>query len=197
MADTSPYKDKRSDFFREYFEQALPFDEYIQTGTPEQTNRWQSSYELASLNTEQAELTAGFSRQMNILFMSGIWCGDCSRQAPQLQRIAEASDKINLKFIDNKQFPELTEELRINGATKVPVAVFLSEDFFELGRFGDKFLGAYRRKAEKELGAMCDAGILPPPKEEVEEELSDWLGEVERLQHMLRLAPMLRRRYED
>src|SRR3989440_3507277 len=35
--------------------------------------------------------TSGFSRQMKILILSGIWCGDCVQQCPLLQKIAESN----------------------------------------------------------------------------------------------------------
>lgn len=73
----------------------------------------------------------------------------------------------------------------------------LSEDFFEVGRFGDAHPSVYKRKVQNELGAACDAGILPPPPEEIKEELGEWISHFERLHGVLRLAPMLRRRYED
>jgi len=77
------------------------------------------------------------------------------------------------------------------------VVVALSEDFFELARFGDRHLSVYRRKAEQEFGPACDAGILGPSESELAEELEEWSGFFERAQRMLQLAPMLRRRYND
>lgn len=149
------------------------------------------------LSKQQQELIASFVRKMNILFMSGIWCGDCVRQGPIVQRIAEANNLIDLRFLDNKENPELAEELRINGASKVPVAVFLSEDFFELGRFGDRHLAIYRSKLAKELGPTCSTGLIVPDQDLLQQDLQDWLDLFECYQAMLRLAPLMRKRYND
>ena len=119
------------------------------------------------------------------------------RQGPIFNAIEEESELCNFKFIDNRENPELLEELKINGAQKVPVIVCLSEDFFELSRFGDRHLSVYRNKVEKELGAACDPGILLPEKFDLELEISEWVDYFERLQLMLRLAPALRERYKD
>jgi hypothetical protein len=114
-----------------------------------------------------------------------------------LELIASASSVLTVKFIDNQVMPELRDEVRIHGAARVPVAVFVSEDFFEVGRVGDRQLAAYRRKANTELGAACDAGIVPPSPEELADEVSEWLEHFERLQLLLRVSPFLRRRHND
>ena len=146
---------------------------------------------------DQKRRIGQFTRRMVVLCHSGIWCGDCVRQGPMLQRIAEASDHIDLRFAERVDDSALTDELRILGAMRVPVAVFLTEDFLEASRVGDRMLVTYRRKAAKELGPACDVGILPPPDEELAVEMDEWVDHFERAQWMLRLSPMLRARYGD
>lgn len=197
MADLGNYHDKRSAFFESYFAKALKYQDYLATGEQVHQQRWNEHYQAVQLSKEQQKLINGFTRRMNVLFMSGIWCGDCVRQGPVVQRIAKANNLIDLRFIDNKENPKLAEELRINGASKVPVAVFLSEDFFELGRFGDRHLAIYRSKLAKELGPACSTGLIVPDQDLLQQDLQDWLDLFERYQAMLRLAPLLRNRYND
>ena len=197
MKDLSPYKDIRREFFHEYFNKAHSYADFVQTGSESQQKNWNNYYEKISLTAEQNKTISQFTREMNILIMAGIWCGDCARQMPIIKKIAEANNRINLRIIDNKTNPELQDELRINGAEKVPVVVVLSEDFFEVSRFGDKHLCMYRDKAKNELGAACDAGILPPDNSLLEAEVNAWVEHIERAQLVLRLAPMLRRRHND
>ena len=197
MAELGDYQDKRSEFFKRYFAKALKYQEYLATGEQVHQQRWTEHYQAVRLSNEQQKLVQSFIRRWIVLFMSGIWCGDCVRQGPIVQRIAEANNLIDLRFIDNKENPELAEELRLNGAYKVPVAVFLSEDFFELGRFGDRHLAIYRSKLTSELGPACSTGLTVPDQDVLRQDLADWLDLVERTQAMLRLAPMLRKRYGD
>ena len=197
MPNLSDYHDTRSDFFKAYFAKAMDYKDYLNTGEEVHQERWGQHYQAIQLASGQLELIKSFTRKLNILFMSGIWCGDCVRQGPLIQRIAQANDLIVLRFIDNKENPELAEELRLNGASKVPVAVFLSEDFFELARFGDRHLAIYRNKLATELGPACATGLAPPEQNALEQDLQDWLDLVERSQAMLRLAPLLRQRYND
>ncbi|MCB0322219.1 MAG: thioredoxin family protein [Bdellovibrionales bacterium] len=197
MTSLAPYQDARAQFFRDWFERGASYESYLATGTPEQLARWRAYEAQLTPDTEQLERLRGFRRQMNVLVLSGIWCGDCMRQGPMLRLIEQTAPAFTVRWLDNKANPELQNELRINGAEKVPVVVTLSEDFFELSRFGDRHLSVYRRKAATEFGTACDPGIVGPSAEELRQELEEWIAHFERPQLMLRLAPLLRKRYAD
>jgi hypothetical protein len=189
--------DIRSTLWRDAFSQALPYDQYVATGTPTQQERWRAYREIIALSASQRATAIEFTRRLHVLVLSGMWCGDCARQCPMLDLIGSASSVLDIRFLDNQANERVRDELRIHGASRVPVAVFLSEDFFEVGRFGDRQLAAYRRKARTELGDACDAGIVPPSPEELNEELGQWFEVFEREQLLLRLSPFLRRRHND
>jgi hypothetical protein len=180
------------------FVSGLPYDRYLQTGNEEQQRRWKQVYDAAQLTETQKQLVAGFVRQMKILIFSGIWCGDCVQQCPLIQRIAEANPgKIDLRFTERPKESELDSEMRINGGSRVPVVVFLSEDNEWCATVGDRTIHRYRALAHARLGPMCPTGIVAPEKDELDATLADWLNEVERVQLMLRLTPRLREKYQD
>lgn len=184
--------------FSDQFSFALHYEQYLATGTAEQQRRWAQVYDIAHLDASQQQLIAGFQRGMKILVHSGIWCGDCVEQCPLIQRIAEANPaKIDLRFLERGINKELSEELRINGGSRVPVVRFFSEDGLWCATAGDRTLNRYRALALKRLGPNCPTGILPPEKSEVEATLTDWLNEMERVQWMLRLTPRLREKHQD
>ena len=79
----------------------------------------------------------------------------------------------------------------------MPVLVFLSEDWFEVARFGERPLSTYRRMAEEQLGPACPTGFVPPQGDAIAAITADWLAEFERSQLILRLSPRLRARYGD
>lgn len=192
----SPYRDHRQEFFADYFAKATPYAQYL-SGS-QYAARWHEFEKKISLSGPDAALISSFVRPMNILVLSGVWCGDCARQGPMLNTIAEKNPLISLRFIDNKENPALQDELRVCGAERVPVVVTLTEDFFELGRFGDRHLSVYRRKARTELGPSCEVGFASAaPLDELVEELGEWTNYLERLQLLTRLAPYYRRKYSD
>jgi thiol-disulfide isomerase/thioredoxin len=185
-------------FFSKKFDAALSYDDYVATGTDEQRRRWRQVYDLARLDDAQRRLVGGFVREMNVLVVSGIWCGDCVQQCPLLARVAEANlAKVRLRFVDRDQHRDLIEPLRINGGDRVPVAAFLAEDFEPCAVFGDRTLARYRALAAKQLGAACPIGVVAPDADEMRQTLQDWLNEFERVQLMLRLSARLRQKHGD
>lgn len=180
------------------FSLGLPYDRYVLTGTDEQRRRWGQVCEAVKLTGAQRELVSGFVRKMNVLVVSGIWCGDCVQQCPLIERIAEVNrERIDLRFVDRDEHRELAEQIRINGGDRVPVAIFMAEDFEACAVFGDRTLSRYRAMARKYLGAACPTGIGGPDEDEVAATLQDWLDEFERVQLMLRLSARLRQRHGD
>jgi thiol-disulfide isomerase/thioredoxin len=195
--DATKYFDPRADFFRRHFEKGLDYDAYVATGKEQHQARWREMEPKIALDQEQRTRVAGLDRRVNLLVLSGTWCGDCIRQVPILRRIEEAAPALTLRILDRDESPELRDELRLNGAAKVPVAVFLSEDFFEVSRYGDRSLAAYRAMARSQLGPACPIGPGPLDEDEIRAGIAEWVNEFERVELLLRLSPHLRQRHGD
>jgi|SRR5579859_4462997 len=185
-------------YLSDKFASAFPYAQYVLTGTDEQQRRWKQVYDAAKLTAPQTQLLTGFSRTMNVLIVSGIWCGDCVQQCPLLQRIAEANPtRINLRLLDRDAHKDLTQQVRINAGDRVPVALFLAEDFEFCSAQGDRTIHRYRAIAAKQLGPSCPIAIAPPDPNELAATLNDWLTEFERIHLLLRLSPRLRQKHGD
>ena len=180
------------------FAEALPYGAFLDRyATPAQRSRWDAMHGRFALDEAQRTILAGFTRRMPVVCMAGAWCGDCVNQCPALDWIAEASPAIDLRFLDRDARPDVRAELSVNGGHRVPVVVFLSEDGYEVARFGDRTLSAYRRMASEMLGPACPTGLVPPPTEALAAVLGDWLDQFERAQLILRLSPRLRMMHGD
>jgi hypothetical protein len=114
-----------------------------------------------------------------------------------LQRIAEASPPIELRFLDRDTHTRVRDALAINRGHRIPVAVFLSEDFAEVARYGERTLSIYRQMAADRLGTACPVGVRPPGVDLLRNTTQEWMGEVERVQLLLRLSPRLRTVHGD
>ena len=277
--------------FRPVFERALPYADFLaKYATPEQKAKWGAVYDAVKIQPGQQALLGSFTRKMNVLCMTGPWCGDCVNACPIFQKFAECSLLIDLRFINRAQnfdavkppvaamapqpgtaedpmdirsrpigkilvkwgilTPERVEkallmqeenkakglnvrigdvmtaagmitteqrdaalsaqfgyenfetwdhavakELSICGAPRVPMLVFLSEDWYECGRFGERTLATYRAKAAKKLaateGASCPTGLVTPGQDVMAANTAEWLGTFERIQWMLLTSPRL------
>ncbi|MBW3538815.1 MAG: thioredoxin family protein [Planctomycetes bacterium] len=181
-----------------YFGKGLSYAEFLQRhGTEEQRRRWQAVYDKVSLSAVQQTLLRGFAREMKLLVTAGAWCGDCVNQCPILARIAEQNERIQIRYFDRDEHAELSEALSLCGAPRVPSVVFLSEDNFVCGRYGDRTLSKYRQLAAEQLAPACPTGIAPPEDSLQERVVQEWLDEFERIQLMLRTSGRLRKLHGD
>ncbi|MCB2172901.1 thioredoxin family protein, partial [archaeon] len=169
------YYDKREDFWRKHWAQASEYEDFILEQDQSHAEKWRNiEQRIPDLTPEQAERLQGYDRELNILVYGGIWCPDCQRQAPMLKKITETiGPKAHIRIIDRDASKKLKDELRILGATRVPMIVILSEDFWEIGRYGDRLLSVYRAKAAREIGRGPRAGVLSPKA--LEAEMSEWV----------------------
>jgi thiol-disulfide isomerase/thioredoxin len=180
------------------FAESLGYDAFLDRhASPEQRVRWNAVHSLVALDDAQRELLGAFTRRMRVLVLNGAWCGDCIHQCPILDHFARASRVIELRFLDRDARPAVTESLMINGGRRVPVAVFLSEDFQEVARFGDRTLAGYRRLAAAQLGPSCPTGAVPPDSQALAAVTREWLEQFERAQLILRLSARLRQIHND
>ena len=180
------------------FAEALPYSAFLDRhATPAQRARWDTMHERFRLAPEQELLIAGFTRRMPVLCLAGAWCGDCINQSPAFDHFARVANAIELRFLDRDARAEVRDALMINGGQRVPVIVFLSEDGFEVSRYGERTLSVYRRLTAQLSGPVCPSGLVAPEPEALAATLAEWLAEFERAQLILRLSPRLRARHGD
>ena len=194
----SAYFDLRSELFRRIFRDAVPYPNYVATGNDRERAAWTRTGAALPKLPDDAQIRLDpAGRIVNVLCLSGIWCGDCVRSVPIVARLADAAGpSVVFRLVDRDAIPELRDELRVLGAMRVPIVLFLTEDFHEIGRYGDRPLTVYREKAATELGAACP---LPGSADggAVATETAEWLDVFERMILMARLAPPLRARHGD
>lgn len=187
-----------TDFLRGTFDRALAYDAYVATGTPDQLQGWGRVHARVALTSAQRELVGSFTRRLNVLVSSGIWCGDCSAQCPMLDHIARANPvAIGLRFVDRDVHRELSDRIKVCGGSRVPTVLFLSEDYEFCGLATDKSLSRLRALAAKSLGASCPLPGVETPADEVAATLQDWVNDFEKMHLLVRLSPKLRQRHGD
>lgn len=186
------------DFFSK-FQSGHTYEDFLQKfGTPDQAEGWDRYRQQIQLNESQRELLESFTRELNVLCMAGVWCGDCVQQCPIFDVFEKTSSTINIRYMDRDEDDELKQELTICGGARVPQVVFLAEDGAVVGRNGDRTLSRYRDLAAKNFGASCPTGIVGEGGDSVlEGVVQDWLNEFERIHWILRLSPRLRSLHND
>jgi thiol-disulfide isomerase/thioredoxin len=180
----------------ERFSAALPMSQFLEKyGSPAHRERWKSTFDAVQLSPAQKELLGKFTRKTNVMVLAGAWCGDCSGQCPIFDRFAEVAPVLNIRYLDNADHADVQEALSINGGKRVPVAVFFSEDGFEVLRYGERTLAKYRDMIKTYGGESCPTGIGKDPL--LVQITQEWLNEFERVQWILRSSARLRKLHGD
>lgn len=188
----------QADYLRAKHGAGLDYAAYLDSGKPEKKEAWQDIGAKVTLTGDQKKLLGGFTRDIQVLVVSGIWCGDCVRQGPMIQAIAEATNgRAKVSWLDRDEHMDLQQQVTVNAGNRVPVVIFAAEDFELVGYAGDKLLSRYRISAGQALGANCPLPGAPVPQDELDAEVQDWVDEFERVHLLLRLSGRLRQRHGD
>lgn len=184
--------------FASLFEQGLSYSAFLKThGSDAHQQRWAAVHSKVRLTDSQDALLGGFKREMKVLVSAGAWCGDCVNQCPIFDHFDTANDCIKVRFFDRDVHSQLADAISTCGAQRVPSVLFLSEDNFVCGRYGDRTLSTYRHMAATQLGPSCPTGIGDVNVDLLTAVTAEWLGEFERIQLMLRLSGRLRQMHGD
>jgi hypothetical protein len=180
----------------EEFQAGLAYADFLaRYGSEGDRQRWQQTYDRITLTTAQRELLSLFRRQMNVLCLAGAWCGDCADQCPIFEQFALVAPCIVVRYLDRDDHADVQRVLQINDGNRVPVVVFLSEDGFGVGRYGERTLSKYRQLVHDQAGVAV--GLPSSGDSLLAQVTQDWLMEFERVQWLLRLSPRLRQLHGD
>ena len=183
--------------FKTKFEAGVSYQDFLEKyGSVGDQKKWQLVHDLVALTDEQTQLLSGFKRELNVLVMAGAWCGDCVSQLPILDHFERVSDQITIRYVDRDADPELAQELKICGGSRVPQTVIMSEDFLPVSRDGDRTLTRYRAMGEQMLGG-CPTGLGLAGDPAFPAVVQDWVEIFERAHWILRLSPSLRQKHGD
>ena len=180
------------------FNEAMSYTDYVSLAESlDQRMPWDQRHSQLELTNDQNALISSFEREMNVLCLTGTWCGDCALQGSAMQRIAEANEKIHLRFLQREdEHADLIVKSQINQGFRVPVSWFMAEDFEPVGVFGDRTLSRYRSMARNALGEHANV-LAEAPADPVREVLSEMIDEFERVNLLLRISPRLREKHGD
>ncbi|WP_128331235.1 thioredoxin family protein [Apibacter sp. HY039] len=94
------------------------------------------------------------SKKINILVISEGWCGDAAQSVPVVNKLAESSDKIELKIFFRDKDERLINQYLTRGGKAIPIVIILDQDFKEIAHWGPRpkplqpFLDKYKAQPE-------------------------------------------------
>lgn len=109
-----------------------------------------------SLSPEQEDSFKNIGTQQTWLVFLESWCADGAQTIPVLNKIAEASENIDLNIILRDEHSELMDNFLTNGTRSIPKLVILDEDLEVLATWGPRTIPATKMAADykKEFGKI-------------------------------------------
>ncbi|WP_310993994.1 thioredoxin family protein [Aequorivita marina] len=156
----------------DYEQYNLLFKQLVEEGrtTGEQTEMKVDYTKLNLSRTKRLDKTAkiaeeavtafkNISDKQTWLVISEPWCGDAAQTLPFLNKIAQLSDKVDLKIVLRDENPELMDQFLTNGSQSIPIVVVLDEAMNVLHTFGPRSKAATKLVTDykEEHGVIDDA----------------------------------------
>lgn len=91
------------------------------------------------LNDSLKEALKGIDNNMIWMVLTEGWCGDAAQNLPVINKMAEESPKVELRFILRHEHEKIMDEYETNGARSIPKLIALdAESLEELGSWGPR-----------------------------------------------------------
>ena len=127
-------------------------------------DKWDKRFELSD---EIKETLDNLSHPEDWLVLSEGWCGDAAHALPVMAKMAEYSEKINLKILLRDENLELMDQHLTNGGRSIPKLIRYSlETGNELGEWGPRPAAAQQ--------IHLDGKAEGRPKSEITIDLQKW-----------------------
>ena len=85
------------------------------------------------LDADTKSCLASLGRTFNVLCIAEDWCHDVVRHVPILQKMADSSEKISVRYVMRSDHLEIFSRYLTAGGEAVPKFIFLSQEFVECG----------------------------------------------------------------
>ena len=101
------------------------------------------------LPNELKDRLAGLTKEHIMLVISEGWCGDAAQIVPIINKIAEATDKLELRIVLRDENDALMNEYLTNGTRSIPKLILVEKDsYMPRGSWGPRPHGAFRLMAD-------------------------------------------------
>jgi Thioredoxin len=116
---------------------ATEYDAWLKTGEkPESSERMEADRKAFALTPPVEAFLGALPRPVHVIAIAESWCGDVVRHVPVLQKMADASPNLKVRYIAREDRPDVFARFLTNGGEAIPKFVFLSDQYVECGNWG-------------------------------------------------------------
>ena len=120
---------------RERFEQGLTYKAYRAQMTRNE-DRFDQTENSVELPADEVAYFSSLPNSLNVAVLAEDWCGDVIANLPVLGKLAEITNKFNLRIFLRDQNLDLMEQYLKDGQFRsIPVFIILDQEFHEIGHW--------------------------------------------------------------
>jgi hypothetical protein len=123
--------------FASLWDRALSFQQFVREST-RHCELWTGVYRTARIPAWATQRARALGRRLRLVVLAEDWCGDASSTVPILARWAEEAGNVELRILRRDENPQVMDRYLTNGARSIPLAIVLTEELEELGRWGPR-----------------------------------------------------------
>jgi hypothetical protein len=119
------------------FDSGKTYSDWLSDGeSPENQQKMEFIRNGLTLDPHVIGLLRAVPRAVHVIAIAEDWCGDVVRHVPVLQKLADTSSNLHVRYISREQWPDVFTRFLTNGGEAIPKFIFLSDKFVECGNWG-------------------------------------------------------------
>ena len=143
---------------KKVWEAGQHFGDWLAAAKPPMREEMEQIYKDVVLPPGDAHFLHVIEGPVHVLAIAEDWCGDVRRNTPVLARMCAAGPNLHLRLVAKEADPHLMARYLTNGAEAIPIFIFLSPQFVEVGHWGPRPYECKRLMARgKACGKIDDA----------------------------------------
>jgi hypothetical protein len=123
--------------FSGLWDRALSFQQFLKE-CRQQCELWTGVFRTARIPEWATQRVRALGRGFRLVVLAEDWCGDASSTVPVLARWAETAGNVELRILRRDENPQVMDCYLTNGTRSIPLAIVLTDEMEELGRWGPR-----------------------------------------------------------
>lgn len=122
---------------RERFYSGTTFEDLL-ARPKDNSELWNSIYRRSVLDSEAVARVKALEHRFHLLILNEDWCGDSVNILPYVARLAEATDRLEMRILGRDTNRDLMETHLTGKARSIPVVIVYDAEFNEKGWWGPR-----------------------------------------------------------
>jgi len=141
---------------KKVWESGQPYGDWLAECKPLIREEMEQTYQEILVPSEIEHVLRAINGPVHVLAIAEDWCGDVRRNTPVLARLCAAGPNLHLRVVPQEADPQLQVRYLTNAAAAIPIFIFFSPQFVEIGNWGPRPAECKRLMARGKACAKID-----------------------------------------